>query len=76
MSVKMHFLHSHLDYFPDNCSDYSEEHEERFHKDVYIIENRYQGKWNVNMMADYCWSLIRDEPIADHKRKAKRSCFL
>ena len=24
MSIKMHFLRSHLDYFPDNCGDYSE----------------------------------------------------
>lgn len=30
MSVKMHFLHSHLDYFPDNYGKYSEEQGERF----------------------------------------------
>ena len=24
MSTKMHFLNSHLDYFPENCGDYSE----------------------------------------------------
>ena len=25
MSIKMHYLNSHLDYFPNNCGDYSEE---------------------------------------------------
>ena len=76
MSVKMHFLHSHLDYFPKNCGDYSEEQGERFHQDICTMETRYQGKWNVSMMADYCWSLKRDAPDAQHKRKSKRSSFL
>ena len=34
MSMKMHFLFSHLDYFPENLGFLSEEHGERFHKDV------------------------------------------
>ena len=25
MSIKVHYLHSHLDNFPDNCGDYSDE---------------------------------------------------
>jgi len=25
MNLKLHFLHSHLDYFPENLEDYSEE---------------------------------------------------
>ncbi|GFU51056.1 hypothetical protein TNCV_2414841, partial [Trichonephila clavipes] len=32
MSVKVHFLHSHLDYFPENLRAVSEEQGERFHK--------------------------------------------
>ena len=31
MSLKIHFLHSHLDFFPKNCSVVSDEHGERFH---------------------------------------------
>ena len=31
MSIKTHFLHSHRDYFSENCVDYSEEQGERFH---------------------------------------------
>ena len=72
MSVKLHFLHSHLDYFPSNCGKYSEEQGERFHQEIMTMENRYQGRWNVNMMADYCWLLKRDDLGASHKRRFKR----
>ncbi|UYV69584.1 hypothetical protein LAZ67_6004025 [Cordylochernes scorpioides] len=33
MSLKIHFLHSHLDFFPDNLGAVSDEHGERFHQD-------------------------------------------
>jgi hypothetical protein len=76
MSPKMHFLRSHLDYFPDNCGDYSEEQGERFHQDLREMEERYQGQWDVNFLADYCWCLQRDVVSATHKRKSlKRSFF-
>ena len=42
MSVKMHFLRSHLDYFPHNWGDFSEEQGERFHQDISDMEKRYQ----------------------------------
>jgi len=31
MSLKIHFLQSHLDFFPENCSAVSDEHGEGFH---------------------------------------------
>ena len=31
MSTEMHFLTSHLDYFPENCSDYRDEQGEPKH---------------------------------------------
>ena len=31
MSLKLHFLHSRLDFFPSNCADVSDEHGERLH---------------------------------------------
>ena len=46
MSVKVHFLHSHLDYFPENLGEMSEEQGERFHQDLKTMEKRYQGHWN------------------------------
>jgi len=72
MSVKIHFLHSHLYYFPENLTAMSEEQSERFHHDIKTMEKRYQGRWNVNMMADYCWCLMRDEKTYEHSRKVKK----
>ena len=60
MSIKLHYLFSHLDYFPDNLGDVSEEQGEQFHQDIKIMEERYQGSWDAYMMSDYCWTLIRD----------------
>ena len=68
MSLKVHFLNSHLDFFPDNCGQFSEQQGERFHQDISVMENRYKGKWNTQMMADYCWGLIREDKTA-HRRK-------
>ena len=34
MSLKIHFLDSHLDFFPDNLGAVSDEHGERFHQDI------------------------------------------
>jgi hypothetical protein len=58
MSLKLHFLASHLDYFPPNLGTLSEEQVQRFHKDLKNAERRYQKRWDVNMMANYCWSLM------------------
>ena len=69
-SLKMHFLHSHLDFFPKNLGDVSDEHGQRFHQDIKVMESRYQGKFNPNMMGDYCWFLHREIPTI-HKRKAR-----
>ena len=73
MSYKVHFLHSHINEFPDNLGDFSEEQGERFHQDIKDFEKRYQGRWNKNMLADYCWMLKRDIPEASGSRKNKRA---
>ena len=70
MSLKMHFLHSHLDFFPENLGAVSDEHGERFHQDIGTMETRYQRKYNPNMMGDYCWFLHRETDV-EHKRQAK-----
>jgi hypothetical protein len=44
MSLKIHFLHSHLDFFPQNLSAVSDEHGERFHQGIAVMEKQYQGK--------------------------------
>jgi hypothetical protein len=52
MSVKVHYLHSNLDRFPENLGDLSEEQGERFHQDIKTMEARYKGRWDAHMMAD------------------------
>ena len=44
MSIKLHFLWSHLEYFPKNCENLSEERGERFQQDICIMEESYQGR--------------------------------
>ncbi|KDR17432.1 hypothetical protein L798_08559 [Zootermopsis nevadensis] len=56
-SLKIHFLHSHLDFFPQNLGAVSDEHGECFHQDISVMEKQYQGKWNVNILPDYCCSI-------------------
>ena len=38
MSLKMHFLHSHLDFLLSNLGKVSDEIGERFHQDIFVIE--------------------------------------
>ena len=44
ISLKLHFLHSHLDFFRDNLVNVSEEHGKRIYQDIQVMEKRYQGK--------------------------------
>ena len=71
MSLKMHFLDSHLDFFPSNLGEVSDEQGERFHQDISVIEGRYQGRYDANMMGDFCWYLQRESKSSSYKRKAK-----
>ena len=41
MNIKVHFLHSHLDLFPDNLGALRDEQGERFHQDISEMEERY-----------------------------------
>mgnify|MGYP004581398979 CR=1 FL=1 len=75
MSIKIHFLHSHLEFFPENLGKLSDEQGERFHKELWEIEKRFQGKSSVNMMSEYCWSVKRNESDFELKRKRTREFF-
>ena len=37
-------MDSRVEYFPENLRDYSEEQDERFHEDIKVMEERYQGR--------------------------------
>jgi hypothetical protein len=64
MSLKIQFLHSHLDFF-------AEKTRRTFPSDISSMEKRYQGKWNCTMLANYCWTLASDVPTMEYKRQAK-----
>lgn len=76
MSIKVHFLFSHLERFPENLGAVSDEQGERFHQDIKVMEQRYQGRWDSHMMADYCWNIMRDNVSSVHKRRSKKTRFV
>jgi hypothetical protein len=39
------------------------------------MEGRYQGRWNVNILGDYCRTLRREIPETSHKRKSNILSF-
>jgi len=41
MSLKVHFVQSRWDNFTQNLGAMSDEHEERFHQDIFTTERRY-----------------------------------
>ena len=41
MSIKSHYLPSHLAWFPENLGDVSEEQGERFHQYIKVMKERY-----------------------------------
>lgn len=61
MSLKVHFLHHHIDWFEHQIATESDEQGERFHQVALAMETRYRGKKLLPMLADLCWWLARDE---------------
>ena len=75
ISLKIHFFHCNLNFFPPNLAAVSDEHGERFHQDITKMESNYQGKWNTGMMGDFCWMLLRDIPEAKYTMSSKKHTF-
>jgi len=44
MPLKLHFLHSLLNFCTESKAAVSEEHDEMFHQDISQIEKMYSGK--------------------------------
>ncbi|KAJ8666384.1 hypothetical protein QAD02_008046 [Eretmocerus hayati] len=74
MSLEIHMLDCHQDFFPENLGAVSDEHGERFHQDIAVSESRYNSHWGVNMLADYCRCVI-SESCDEHKQKSTRKSF-
>ena len=76
ISFKLYFLWSHLYYFLKSCGDLSEEQGDRFYQKIGIMEERYQGRRDVNFLADYCWCLKRDAVATEHRKKSLKIHFI
>lgn len=74
LPLKMHFLKSHLDFFPANLGAFSDEQGERFHQDLSEMEERFNNRYLPNMLGEYVWSILRDTR-ALHKRIGTRRHF-
>lgn len=63
MSTKLHVMHSHLDFFPAKWSlgAVSDEHGERFHQDIAVMEKRFTGKSIISMLSDYIWMILIEQ---------------
>ncbi|KRX55839.1 hypothetical protein T09_14625 [Trichinella sp. T9] len=63
MSLKLYFLHSHLDFFPQNFGHISEEQDERFHQDIKQMEQI--------IMAMECCNDFRLLPVSQERNKTE-----
>ena len=71
MSLKLHFLHSHLDFFGPNMESVSKEYGKRLHHDISNVERRQQGRWSCNMMGNYVWCL-NTIALSVRRRKSRK----
>ncbi|GBL99085.1 hypothetical protein AVEN_227581-1 [Araneus ventricosus] len=74
-SLKLHVLDSHLNFFPQNLGAISDEHGERFHRYISMFEKRVSERWNRSILAEYCWSVIRDTQSDAYKKKRPKKSF-
>src|SRR6218665_3839026 len=68
-------LTSRLSYFKENPGSASEEEGERFHREIKRMEQRYQSRWNLNMIVYHCCMQHKEEPQAVNKRKGSKRCI-
>lgn len=69
MNSNLHFLDSHVDQLPEINGDFSEGQGERFHQDLKEFKRRFQERWGIDMLADYCWMMKKETTL---KRGQKR----
>lgn len=73
ISLKIHFLNSHMDFFPENMGACSDEHGERFHQEIKEIEKAYKKQSKPQkMLGTYCWTITRHEAVTEFRRQIKK----
>ena len=75
MSLKLHFLHAHLNFLPKNLGAFSDDQGERFHEIIKVMKKYYQGRLDSAMLADYCWFLFRQTDNSIYKIRSTREFF-
>ena len=60
----------------ENMGVYSEEHGERFHRNILDFEHRYHGQYNECMMGDYIGGLIRESDLKSIVGSPDKPCIL
>lgn len=68
----IHSVLKYVDFFPAICGVISDEHGERFHRDIFLMQCSYAGHCNEAMLANYCWLTCGVAPEITYKRKAIR----
>lgn len=63
MSLKIHFLHAHVNELEQQLSTESDEHGEHFHQVAAPVEDRYKGKKLTSMLGELCWNLSEEIDI-------------
>jgi hypothetical protein len=71
MSLKLHFLHSNLDFFPENVQAISDEHGKGFLRIFPKLKRGTMENGSPNILADCYWSLIREISTGECKRQNK-----
>lgn len=61
MSLKIHMLHAHFEFYEQQLSTETDEVGERFHQTIMVFEERYSGKRFDSMLADFCWKIASDQ---------------
>jgi len=46
LSLKLHFLHSRPEFFPQSLGDFSDKHGDRYHQHTAMTEKLFVGRWN------------------------------
>lgn len=76
VSIKLNSMHSHADYFAQSLSSVSHKYYERFRQYMREMDKRCQDGWILNMIADHCWKLKKENTCVESCRKqAKRRKF-
>lgn len=77
MSLKIHVLHAHLDFFADKLGALSEESGERFHQDIFPFERRFAGSNDYcALIGDYFWCITPETDLSSLRRQSTRKLLL